>query len=97
MAQINDDYYEDLTPESFEQILDDLAGRTPQTGPQVDRQLSAPIGGPTTLDSMPAEGRDGALQRAASRHAQGEPAHDCLRRGWHAETANADNDPNRAC
>ena len=50
MAQINYDYYEDLTPESFEKILDELAaGRTPKPGPQVDRQLSAPIGGPTTL------------------------------------------------
>jgi NADH-quinone oxidoreductase subunit E len=50
MAQINYDYYEDLTPETFEKILDDMAaGRTPKPGPQVDRQFSAPIGGPTTL------------------------------------------------
>jgi NADH-quinone oxidoreductase subunit E len=50
MAQINYDFYEDLTPESFEKILDELAaGRTPKPGPQIDRQLSAPIGGPTTL------------------------------------------------
>jgi NADH-quinone oxidoreductase subunit E len=50
MAQINYDYYEDLTPETFEKILDEMAaGRTPKPGPQVDRQLSAPIGGPTTL------------------------------------------------
>ena len=50
MAQINYDYYEDLTAESFEKILDEMAaGRTPKPGPQVDRQFSAPIGGPTTL------------------------------------------------
>jgi NADH-quinone oxidoreductase subunit E len=50
MAQINFDYYEDLTPESFEKILDEMAaGRTPKPGPQVDRQLSAPVGGATTL------------------------------------------------
>jgi NADH-quinone oxidoreductase subunit E len=50
MVQINADYYEDLTPESLTRILDDLAaGRTPKPGPQVDRQFSAPIGGPTTL------------------------------------------------
>jgi NADH-quinone oxidoreductase subunit E len=50
MAQINYDYYEDLTPESFEKILDELAaGRTPKPGPQIDRQLSAPVGGPRTL------------------------------------------------
>src|SRR6478752_2736215 len=50
MAQINYDYYEDLTPETFEKALDQLAaGRTPKPGPQIDRQLSAPVGGPTTL------------------------------------------------
>ena len=50
MAQINVDYYEDLTPERFEKILDQTAaGRTPKPGLQVDRQMSAPIGGGTTL------------------------------------------------
>jgi NADH-quinone oxidoreductase subunit E len=50
MVQINADYYEDLTPESFEKILDALAaGRTPTPGPQVARQFSAPLGRQTTL------------------------------------------------
>ena len=50
MVQINADYYEDLTPESLTRILDDLAaGRPPKPGPQVDRHLSAPIGGENTL------------------------------------------------
>jgi NADH-quinone oxidoreductase subunit E len=50
MVQINYDYYEDLTVESFAHILDELAaGRVPPPGPQVDRQLSAPVGGPITL------------------------------------------------
>jgi NADH-quinone oxidoreductase subunit E len=50
MAQINYDFYEDLTPESFAKILEDLAaGKDVKPGPQVDRQLSAPVGGPTTL------------------------------------------------
>ncbi len=50
MAQINFDYYEDLTPESFGRLLDDLAvGKTVKPGPQIDRQLSAPVGGLTTL------------------------------------------------
>jgi len=50
MVQINYDYYEDLTPASFEKLLEDLAaGKTPKPGPQVDRQFSAPAGGPTTL------------------------------------------------
>src|SRR6266567_3148363 len=50
VAQINFDYYEDLTPESFTKILDDLAaGKAVKPGPQVARQFSAPSGGPTTL------------------------------------------------
>ena len=50
MAQINIDYYEDLTADSFNRLLDDMAaGKTPKPGPQNDRQLSAPVGGPTTL------------------------------------------------
>jgi NADH-quinone oxidoreductase subunit E len=53
MVQINADYYEDLTAETFEKILDEFAaGRTPRPGPQIDRQLSAPVGGPTTLKSF---------------------------------------------
>jgi NADH-quinone oxidoreductase subunit E len=50
MVQISADYYEDLTPESLTRILNDLAaGRTPKPGPQVDRHLSAPVGGEKTL------------------------------------------------
>ena len=50
MMQINDDYYEDLTPESTRTILDTLRrGETPKPGPQNGRQFSAPEGGPTTL------------------------------------------------
>ena len=50
MVQINADYYEDLTAESFGKILDAMAaGKKVKAGPQIDRQLSAPVGGPTTL------------------------------------------------
>jgi NADH-quinone oxidoreductase subunit E len=50
MVQINYDYYEDLTADSFSRILNDLAaGKSPKPGPQVDRLNSAPIGGQTTL------------------------------------------------
>jgi NADH-quinone oxidoreductase subunit E len=53
VAQIGADYYEDLTAESFEKILDAFAaGGSPKPGPQIDRQLSAPVGGPTTLKSF---------------------------------------------
>ena len=50
MAQINDYYFEDLTAETMAQIIDDFAaGKSPEPGPYVDRQLSAPAGGPLTL------------------------------------------------
>ena len=50
MIQIGDETYEDLTPESFEKLLDALgSGQDVKAGPQVDRQTSAPEGGPTTL------------------------------------------------
>src|SRR5258708_8315491 len=51
MVQINFDYYEDLSPQTFEKILDEMAaGRAPRPGPQIDRQMSAPIWGRTTLN-----------------------------------------------
>jgi NADH-quinone oxidoreductase subunit E len=50
MVQINDDNYEDLTFETTTAILEALArGETPKPGPQVDRFLSSPMGGPTVL------------------------------------------------
>jgi NADH-quinone oxidoreductase subunit E len=50
MAAINDYYYEDLTPESLEKLLDDFAaGKTPPPGSAIGRQGSAPEGGPMTL------------------------------------------------
>jgi NADH-quinone oxidoreductase subunit E len=43
MVQINDQYYEDLTRENFEQLLDDLAaGRPVKPGSQIGRQSSEP-------------------------------------------------------
>jgi NADH-quinone oxidoreductase subunit E len=50
VAQINKDYYEDLTPESLTWILESLkSGRRVEPGPQNGRQASAPLGGPNTL------------------------------------------------
>ena len=50
MVLIWNDTYEDLTKESFGKVLDAIAsGQPPKPGPQIDRQLSAPVGGPTTL------------------------------------------------
>jgi len=54
MVQINDDNYEDLTPERLDRILDELAaGKQPKTGTQEPgRHTSEPLGGPTTLKKM---------------------------------------------
>ena len=50
MAAINDYYYEDLTPASLKQILDDFAaGKKPPPGSAIGRQGSAPEGGALTL------------------------------------------------
>ncbi|HUE78094.1 MAG TPA: NAD(P)H-dependent oxidoreductase subunit E [Sphingomicrobium sp.] len=53
MVQINDDNFEDLTATSMGAVLDALArGETPKPGPQIERQTSCPVGGPTTLKKM---------------------------------------------
>ena len=50
MVQINDDYFEDLTPEHLDKLLDDLkAGHDVSIGSQSGRIGSAPEGGPQTL------------------------------------------------
>jgi NADH-quinone oxidoreductase subunit E len=50
MVQVNKDYYEDLTPENFEALLEAFKrGRDPKPGPQNGRQCSAPASGPKTL------------------------------------------------
>jgi NADH-quinone oxidoreductase subunit E len=55
MVLIGSDTYEDLTPETFEKVLDGIAaGKPPKPGPQIDRQLSAPVGGATTLKTVKA-------------------------------------------
>ncbi len=50
MVQINDDYYEDLTAENFEKLLDDLAaGRPVKKGSQIGRNRSEPFQAVNTL------------------------------------------------
>ena len=50
MAAINDYYYEDLTPESFEKLLDEFAaGKSPPPGSAIGRQCAAPAGEQLTL------------------------------------------------
>ena len=59
MMQIDDDYYEDLSPESTVAVLEALAkGETPKTGPQNGRHTSEPASGLTTLQGFAAGGDD---------------------------------------
>ena len=60
IVQINDDNYEDLTPERLNAVLDALAkGETPKAGTQEPgRHTVEPSGGPTTLLAMASENHD---------------------------------------
>ncbi|MEQ8412594.1 MAG: NADH-quinone oxidoreductase subunit NuoE [Erythrobacter sp.] len=60
MVQINDDNYEDLTPERLDAVLDALAaGEQPKTGTQEPgRHTCEPVGGPTVLKEMVSENHD---------------------------------------
>jgi len=50
MAQINDYYYEDLTPDSLARIIQDFrAGQAPKPGSYAGRHSSEPAGGAQTL------------------------------------------------
>ena len=60
MVQINDDNYEDLTPERLDAVLDALAaGETPKPGTQDPaRHTVEPVGEPTNLAAMVTENHD---------------------------------------
>jgi NADH-quinone oxidoreductase subunit E len=91
MVQINDDYYEDLTSESFAKLLEDLAtGRPVKRGSQIGRESSEPVGGLTALamlygadgrgsleGSLPANDQPPATldETTAEVHAEAEAAH----------------------
>lgn len=66
MVQINDDYFEDLTPENVAKLLDDLAaGREVKTGSQSGRMTSEPQGGLTSLTGLYGfDGRGGSVAAA---------------------------------
>lgn len=53
MVQIFKDTYEDLTPDSFNQLIDDIAaGKEVKPGPQNGRRFSMPEGGQTSLTEI---------------------------------------------
>ncbi len=54
MVQINDEYYEDLTPKRMERLIDDLRAERPvKVGSQAGRYSSAPLEGLTSLKELP--------------------------------------------
>ncbi|MGE3876231.1 MAG: NADH-quinone oxidoreductase subunit NuoE [Parvibaculaceae bacterium] len=64
MVQIWSDTYEDLTPETFEKVLDGYAkGRPPKPGPQNGRQFSAPEGELTSLTDKALYGKERTFVR----------------------------------
>ena len=72
MAAINDYYYEDLTPEIFEQILDEfIAGKPRAPGSVIGRQGSAPEGGSAVLQA--ASLYDGTAAKALKSLPNAEP------------------------
>ncbi|MEQ8357768.1 MAG: NADH-quinone oxidoreductase subunit NuoE [Kiloniellaceae bacterium] len=67
MVQINDFYYEDLTPERMGEMIDELrSGGAVKVGSQTGRLASAPEGGPQTLLQVPPAGKAKATQAPAN-------------------------------
>jgi len=53
MVQINDDYYEDLTPEMMDDLIAMMEkNKLPKKGPQNGRFNAMPIDGPTSLEAQ---------------------------------------------
>jgi NADH-quinone oxidoreductase subunit E len=53
MAQVNDDFYEDLNAATTKELLDTLAeGMKPKIGSQKGRKASMALSGPTTLEEQ---------------------------------------------
>ncbi|MEW5422600.1 NADH-quinone oxidoreductase subunit NuoE [Amorphus sp. 3PC139-8] len=75
MVQIGPDTYEDLTPESFEALIDGFAaGKPPEPGPLSVRKSSEPTTGATTLTDPSLY--DGSRNRGTTTGAAGDPAAD---------------------
>lgn len=53
MVQVNDDYYEDLTPDRTREMIESLAqGKKPPAGSQSGRRGSMALSGPTSLSAQ---------------------------------------------
>jgi len=73
MAQINDYYFEDLTPETIGQIIEDFAaGKTPEPGSYIGRTNAAPEGEAKTL--LDATLYDGSAAKPIKKLPNSDPA-----------------------
>ena len=108
MVQISnaagDSYYEDLTAQSFEALLDDLAaGKSPEYGPQNSRFTSEAEGGAQALTTDAAYKTMGkvvklphAEKKAVVNYYECDPkARRATRRGWVDPARKADPDPKK--
>jgi len=108
MVQISngdsDHYYEDLTAESLEKVLDDLvAGKKPPQGPKNGRFSSEPIGGAMTLTTKnllkartPLKKLPNAGKKASVNYYEWDPkAKRATRKGWVDPNRNASADPKK--
>ncbi|MHA1190027.1 MAG: NADH-quinone oxidoreductase subunit NuoE [Alphaproteobacteria bacterium] len=73
MIQITKDTYEDLTPKTFEKLLDNLEkGKAITPGPQVKRQYCEPLSGATTLNEGGQAGKGAKKPAKAKKPAEAE-------------------------
>ncbi len=69
MVQIGKDYYEDLTPEKLEEIIDTFAeGKVPVPGSQTGRFSSEPVSGLTSLKGDKAQETNASVTLALEKH-----------------------------
>jgi NADH-quinone oxidoreductase subunit E len=108
MVQISnadgDSYYEDLTAESFEALLDKLvAGEKPDYGPQNDRHTSEPEGGAQSLTTDAIFNQESKLKalpnaekKAKVNYYEWDPKERrATRKGWVDPARNANPDPKK--
>jgi NADH-quinone oxidoreductase subunit E len=75
MIQIFADTYEDLTPAAMEVLLDKIAkGQKIKPGPQIDRIMSGPEGGLTSLDGEVVPAKKAAPKKTAPKKAAAKKA-----------------------
>ncbi len=69
MVQIGKDFYEDLTPETLERIIDTFAaGKVPVPGSQTGRFASEPVTGLTSLEGERAHATNASATLALEKH-----------------------------